>query len=237
MMPLGIVILTVGQMKGALWPKGRAEWLHVPNLRRLARPSVRFVNSHTSSAFRALGRPAFMSGALPLHTGICESVTDCAPDLPNHPHFLRRVGCQICLSLATRFVGPDQPQGFAERLTTDVYPAVSDGRPAPARPARGSTGGINLGEADPQEMTNLASDPDDAGVMPEVRQTADALEAQTVRQRGPQEPSPPLGRLRGAAPRRYRSRSFQPLQKPSKRYMRNHMDLNVLEESQPFPPR
>ena len=28
---------------------------------------------------------------------------------------------------------------------------------------------------------------------------------------------------------------FQPLQKASERYMRNHMDLNVLEESQRFP--
>jgi choline-sulfatase len=28
---------------------------------------------------------------------------------------------------------------------------------------------------------------------------------------------------------------FQPLQKASERYMRNHMDLNVLEEAQRFP--
>jgi choline-sulfatase len=28
---------------------------------------------------------------------------------------------------------------------------------------------------------------------------------------------------------------FQPLQKASERYMRNHMDLNILEESQRFP--
>ena len=28
---------------------------------------------------------------------------------------------------------------------------------------------------------------------------------------------------------------FQPLQKASERYMRNHMDLNVLEESKRFP--
>jgi choline-sulfatase len=28
---------------------------------------------------------------------------------------------------------------------------------------------------------------------------------------------------------------YQPLQKASERYMRNHMDLNVLEESQRFP--
>ena len=28
---------------------------------------------------------------------------------------------------------------------------------------------------------------------------------------------------------------FQPLQKASERYMRNHMDLNVVEESQRFP--
>lgn len=28
---------------------------------------------------------------------------------------------------------------------------------------------------------------------------------------------------------------YQPLQKASERYMRNHMDLNVLEENQRFP--
>ena len=30
---------------------------------------------------------------------------------------------------------------------------------------------------------------------------------------------------------------FQPLQKASERYMRNHMDLNMLEESKRFPAR
>ncbi|WP_040485046.1 choline-sulfatase [Lutibaculum baratangense] len=91
-------------------------------------------------------------------------------------------------------------------------------------------------EADPQEMTNLAADPAHAetvrGFQAKVatqwdmaRFDAEVRESQARRW-------VVYEALRNGA---YYPWDFQPLQKASERYMRNHMDLNVVEESQRFP--
>ena len=91
-------------------------------------------------------------------------------------------------------------------------------------------------DADPQEQNNLADDPEHQATMESFRQQAlarwdlPAFDAQ----------------VRESQARRwvvyealrhgdYYPWDYQPLQKASERYMRNHMDLNVLEENQRFP--
>ncbi|MFS4439437.1 choline-sulfatase [Paracoccaceae bacterium GXU_MW_L88] len=118
-----ILILMVDQLNGTLWPDGPAEWLHAPNLRRLAAQSVRFQNAYTGSPLCAPGRAAFMSGQLPSTTGVYDNAALFAADVPTYAHHLRRAGYQTCLSGKMHFVGPDQLHGFEERLTTDIYPA------------------------------------------------------------------------------------------------------------------
>ncbi|WP_371348581.1 choline-sulfatase [Ancylobacter sp. IITR112] len=93
----------------------------------------------------------------------------------------------------------------------------------------------NLDE-DPQELVNRAGDPACAGVM--VAMTA-AMTARWDLARFDAEVRASQARrhvvyeaLRNGA---YYPWDFQPLQKASERYMRNHMDLNVLEENQRFP--
>jgi choline-sulfatase len=91
-------------------------------------------------------------------------------------------------------------------------------------------------EADPFELTNLADDPAHRGTLQSLRAESEALWN--------------LNRfdadVRASQARRwvvyealrrggYYPWDFQPLQKASERYMRNHMDLNVLEENQRFP--
>ena len=44
-----ILILMVDQLNGTLFPDGPAEWLHAPNLKKLAARSVRFQNCYTAS--------------------------------------------------------------------------------------------------------------------------------------------------------------------------------------------
>lgn len=91
-------------------------------------------------------------------------------------------------------------------------------------------------ESDPQELANLAADPAHAatvaGYMARVRArwdmaAFDAAVRESQARRWVVYPA-----LRNGA---YYPWEFQPLQKASERYMRNHMDLNVLEESKRFP--
>ena len=118
-----ILILMVDQLNGTLFPDGPADWLHAPNLRRLADRSVRFASCYTASPLCAPGRASFMSGQLPSVTGVYDNAAEFPSDLPTYAHHLRRAGYRTCLSGKMHFVGPDQLHGFEERLTTDIYPA------------------------------------------------------------------------------------------------------------------
>ena len=118
-----ILILMVDQLNGTLWPDGPADWLHAPNLRRLADRSVRFANAYTGSPLCAPGRASFMSGQLPSRTRVYDNAAEFTSDVPTYAHHLRRAGYATCLSGKMHFVGSDQLHGFEERLTTDIYPA------------------------------------------------------------------------------------------------------------------
>lgn len=118
-----ILIFMVDQLNGTLFPDGPAEWLHAPNLKRLAERSVRFANAYTASPLCAPGRASFMSGQLPSQTGVYDNAAEFRSDIPTYAHHLRRAGYRTCLSGKMHFVGPDQLHGFEERLTTDIYPA------------------------------------------------------------------------------------------------------------------
>ncbi|GFE65673.1 choline-sulfatase [Litoreibacter roseus] len=91
-------------------------------------------------------------------------------------------------------------------------------------------------DADPDELTNLAADPTHGGTLQALRTKLEArwdLERFDADVRASQ-----AGRwvvyeaLRQGG---YYPWDYQPLQKASERYMRNHMDLNTLEEEQRFP--
>ncbi|MEO9782585.1 MAG: choline-sulfatase [Sedimentitalea sp.] len=118
-----ILILMVDQLNGTLFPDGPADWLHAPNLKRLAERSARFANAYTASPLCAPGRASFMSGQLPERTGVYDNAAEFRSDIPTYAHHLRRAGYHTCLSGKMHFVGPDQLHGFEERLTTDIYPA------------------------------------------------------------------------------------------------------------------
>jgi choline-sulfatase len=91
-------------------------------------------------------------------------------------------------------------------------------------------------EADPQEMRNLAEQPEHAEVLERFRIMAATrwdLEAFDAEVRDSQARRLVVYEaLRNGA---YFPWDFQPLRDASDRYMRNHMDLNVLEENQRFP--
>ncbi|EPX81217.1 choline-sulfatase [Litoreibacter arenae] len=117
------LIFMVDQLNGTFFPDGPADWLHAPNLKRLAARSTRFKNAYTASPLCAPGRASFMSGQLPSRTGVYDNAAEFSSAIPTFAHHLRRAGYQTCLSGKMHFVGPDQLHGFEERLTTDIYPA------------------------------------------------------------------------------------------------------------------
>ena len=91
-------------------------------------------------------------------------------------------------------------------------------------------------ESDPLELTNLAADPANAGLVAQFMEKVrarwdmaafDAAVRQSQARRWVVYPA-----LRNGA---YFPWDFQPLRQASERYMRNHMDLNVLEEQKRFP--
>lgn len=118
-----ILILMVDQLNGTLFPDGPADWLHAPNLKKLAARSTRFQNAYTASPLCAPGRAAFMSGQLPSATGVYDNAAEFPSSIPTYAHHLRRAGYYTALSGKMHFVGPDQLHGFEARLTTDIYPA------------------------------------------------------------------------------------------------------------------
>jgi len=91
-------------------------------------------------------------------------------------------------------------------------------------------------EADPRELTDLAGDPAHAGTLARLGAEAERrwdLAAYDAEVRQSQARRWVVYEaLRNGA---YYPWDFQPLQKASERYMRNHMDLNVLEENQRYP--
>ena len=91
-------------------------------------------------------------------------------------------------------------------------------------------------EADPHELNNLAEVPEHQGTASQLRAKSEArwdLDAFDAAVRQSQACRWVVYEsLRNG---HYYPWDYQPLQKASERYMRNHMDLNILEESQRFP--
>ena len=91
-------------------------------------------------------------------------------------------------------------------------------------------------EADPHELTNLAVVPAHAGTLAQLQAKAearwdlDAFDAQVRESQARRWVVYEALRQGG-----YYPWDYQPLQQASERYMRNHMDLNVVEENQRFP--
>ncbi|MDT0684384.1 choline-sulfatase [Roseicyclus sp. F158] len=118
-----ILVIMVDQLTGTLFPDGPADWLHTPNLKRLAERSARFETAYCPSPLCGPSRASMMTGQLPSRTGVYDNAAELPASVPTYAHHLRRAGYHTALVGKMHFVGPDQLHGFEERLTTDIYPA------------------------------------------------------------------------------------------------------------------
>ena len=87
-----ILILMVDQLNGTLFPDGPADFLHAPNLKKLAKRSVRFQNAYTASPLCAPGRASFMAGQLPRRTRVYDNAAEFACRIHRHGRLPARRG-------------------------------------------------------------------------------------------------------------------------------------------------
>lgn len=129
-----ILVLMADQLAGTLFPDGPADWLHAPNLKRLAGRSRRFTRTYTASPLCGPARCSLLTGCLPSHTGVYDNGAEFPSALPTFLHHLRQGGYRTVLAGKMDFVGADQLHGFAERLMADLEPADFGRTPDWTRP-------------------------------------------------------------------------------------------------------
>lgn len=94
-----------------------------PHILRLAEQGVVFDAAYCNAPLCAPARYVFMSGRLPTQIAAWDNGCEFSAEIPTYAHYLAHLGYRTALSGKMHFCGPDQLHGFAERLTTDVYPA------------------------------------------------------------------------------------------------------------------
>ena len=82
-----------------------------------------FDAAYCNAPLCAPARYVMMSGRLPSKIGAWDNAAEFPAEVPTFAHYLSALGYRTALSGKMHFCGPDQLHGFAERLTTDVYPA------------------------------------------------------------------------------------------------------------------
>ena len=94
-----------------------------PAIDALAARGVRFDSAYTNAPLCAPARFAFMAGQHVTKIAAYDNASEFKSSIPTFAHHLRQLGYNTCLSGKMHFVGPDQLHGFAERITTDIYPS------------------------------------------------------------------------------------------------------------------
>ncbi|NNU62707.1 choline-sulfatase [Ochrobactrum soli] len=123
---------------------------------------------------------------------------------------------------------------------------AAEGTVAPMVSLRDGPWKLNLCHVDPPQLYNLADDPDELQNLAKCPEHRAMLEQLMDKAQGRWNLELYDANVRASQARRnvvypalrngaYYPWDYQPLQKASERYMRNHMDLNVLEDNQRFP--
>ncbi len=118
-----ILIIMADQLAPQFIGAHGCAFAHTPNIDALAARGMRFDAAYCNTPLCAPSRAAFMSGQLPSRSGVYDNAAEFPASVPSYAHYLRALGYQTCLAGRMHFVGPDQKHGFAQRLTTDIYPS------------------------------------------------------------------------------------------------------------------
>ncbi|MCC2677140.1 MAG: betC [Ramlibacter sp.] len=139
-----VLFLQVDQMAAApLRPYGGRHVL-APNIDALADAGTVFDAAYCNSPICAPSRFSMMTGRLPTSIAAFDNASELPASTPTLAHFLARAGYRTILAGKMHFIGPDQLHGFAERLTTDIYPADFAWTPNWAAGPRDRPSGISM---------------------------------------------------------------------------------------------
>ena len=110
--------------------------VQTPHLGRLAAEGVRYDAAYTPCPLCAPVRACLATGTHVSTNKAWDNAAPVAAELPTFAHHLGIAGYHTATSGKWHFIGPDQLHGFAQRLTTDVYPAGMRWLPAADRDPR-----------------------------------------------------------------------------------------------------
>ena len=124
------ILLVMADQLGACWtgPHGQTA-ARTPHMDGLAAQGVVFERMYCNSPICVASRASMLSGRLISAIGAYDNGSEFPASRPTFCHYLRLAGYRTVLTGKMHFIGPDQLHGFAERLTTDVYPAGLDWTP------------------------------------------------------------------------------------------------------------
>lgn len=139
-----ILFIQADQMAAAPLPPYGGRQVLAPHLDALAGAGTVFEAAYCNSPICAPSRFSMMTGRLPTTIGAFDNASELPAATPTLAHFLAHAGYQTILAGKMHFIGPDQLHGFAERLTTDIYPADFAWTPNWAAGPRDRPSGISM---------------------------------------------------------------------------------------------
>ncbi len=139
-----ILFVMADQMAAAPLPCYGGAVVKAPHLQALADGGVVFDAAYCNSPICAPSRFSMLAGRLPTTIGAYDNASELPASVPTLAHALDSAGYLTILCGKMHFIGPDQLHGFAERLTTDIYPADFSWTPNWAAGPRDKPSGISM---------------------------------------------------------------------------------------------
>lgn len=117
-----ILLIQTDQMTAAALPCHGNPVVQAPNIERLAAEGALIDEGYCNFPLCAPSRFSMMSGQLCSTIGAYDNGAEFRSEIPTFAHYLRALDYKTCLTGKMHFIGADQLHGFAERLTSDIYP-------------------------------------------------------------------------------------------------------------------
>ena len=118
-----ILLIMADQLAAPVLPFYGGRAVRAPALANLAAHGMTFDAAYCNFPICAPSRYSMLAGRLPHAIGAWDNATEFPASIPTMAHYLAAAGYRTILAGKMHFVGPDQLHGYAERLTTDIYPA------------------------------------------------------------------------------------------------------------------